>query len=513
MAARTDNVPELWRGLVAALDQLPEPLAVLGDWDAENGVVLHINPAWTGLTGFTASEILGRAARDAVFDKETDTETLNRLKDATASGRTFRGRVLQAGSDGTSLAVELRAGPVRLPGDVSAHIVMASTPATPRPDQPPAPSCKILNFAGAKGDANVTARSRLRLAELLVEAHIAFQQRGATCPFPVAHVARDGRIVHANPAFHRLFGYTADSLTDRDLLERVDAPRAPALRAYLQHLLIRRPKAVPLIAACRRQDGSRIRVRLDWTYATDPAGAVTGLICVATPLDRHGAEKPLPAANDELGAPGDAAEPVGEPVMEEDPAGRRQLFEAIQAARLWTSILSHRHPEDDEASIIGKIDRSLGEALHALGAERPLHVGAADYYADTAPLAGMVVAVVEDASLLRESLADLLASWGCRVVSASRPENAVDALKRAGRLPDMLIADLTAGIGLEGASAIQALWRRYGAGLPAVLVARSASRELEHFATAVGMRILRRPVHPVELRSAILALWAESQKR
>lgn len=509
MAARTENVPELWRGLVSSLDQLPEPLAVLGDWDTDDGVVLHINPAWTGLTGFTASEILGRSATDAVFAKETDPDILARLKDTNAKGRTYRGRVVQAGSDGESLPVRLRAGPVQLPGDISAHIVMASTAIEPRGDGPPRPSCKILNFAGARPDANAVARSRQRLAELLVESRIAFEHHLANCAFPIAHVARDGRILYANPVFHKLFGFPADALAEQNFYERFDEPRAQALRAYLHHFLIRRPRAVPIIAACRRKDGSRIRLRLDWSYATDPAGAVTGLICVATPLDRHGAERPLHTVIDEPeGQLAEQEELATQPAM---PAGQLALYQAIQAARVWTSILSHRHPEGDDAGIISKIDESLGEALQALGAERAAQVGAADYYADTTPLKGMVVAIVEDAPLLRDSLSDLLRSWGCRAVSVSRPENAVDALKRAGRLPDMLVVDLAAGIGLEGASAVQALWRQYGPGLPAVLIADTASSELERFAVAVGMRILRRPVHPVELRSAILNLWSETR--
>lgn len=513
MAARMEDVPALWRGLVSALDQIPEPIAVLGDWDADNGVVLHINPAWTGLTGFTASEILGRAANDAVFAKETDADTLVRLKDATSAGRTYRGRVLQAGSDGESLVVRLRAGPVRLPGEISAHIVVASTAVEPQRDGTPRPSCKILNFAGAKGDADATARSRKRLAEMLVEARIVFEHRMAACGFPVAHIARDGRILYANAVFHQMLGYPAETLVEQDIFERFDAARAQALRAYLEHLLVRRPKAVPIIAVCRRYDGSRVRVRLDWSYATDPAGVVTGLICVATPLDRNGAEMPVPVEAEAPARPANDAVPGGTSETQPDRTARRTVFQALQAARVWTAILSHRHPEDEESGIIAKIDRSLGEAMQALGAEPATHIGAADYYADTGPLAGMVVAVVEGVPVLRESLTDLLRSWGCRAVATSRPENAVDALKRAGRLPDILVVDLATGIGLEGASAVQTLWRRYGAGLPAVLIADATSPELERFAAAVGMRILRRPVHPVELRSAILALWNEMHDR
>jgi hypothetical protein len=36
--------------------------------------------------------------------------------------------------------------------------------------------------------------------------------------------------------------------------------------------------------------------------------------------------------------------------------------------------------------------------------------------------------------------------------------------------------------------------------------------EIEKFAESVGMKIVRRPVHPIELRSAMLALWRNGRR-
>ena len=53
---------------------------------------------------------------------------------------------------------------------------------------------------------------------------------------------------------------------------------------------------------------------------------------------------------------------------------------------------------------------------------------------------------------------------------------------------------------------VRAVWRRYGPGIPCALIADTISPEIEKFAESVGMRVIRRPVHPIELRSAMLAL-------
>jgi hypothetical protein len=71
----------------------------------------------------------------------------------------------------------------------------------------------------------------------------------------------------------------------------------------------------------------------------------------------------------------------------------------------------------------------------------------------------------------------------------------------------MMIVSLNAAIGLgTDTSVVRALWQRYGPGIPCALVAETVAPEIEKFAESVGMRIVRQPVHPIELRSAILTL-------
>jgi hypothetical protein len=120
--------------------------------------------------------------------------------------------------------------------------------------------------------------------------------------------------------------------------------------------------------------------------------------------------------------------------------------------------------------------------------------------------------VVEPVGILRASILDLLRSWGCHPIGIERPEDTVETLTKAGRLPDTMIVDLAAAIGLGQDSVVRAVWQRYGAGIPCTLIADGVAPEIEKFAESVGMKIVRRPVHPIELRSAMLALWRNGRR-
>jgi hypothetical protein len=75
-----------------------------------------------------------------------------------------------------------------------------------------------------------------------------------------------------------------------------------------------------------------------------------------------------------------------------------------------------------------------------------------------------------------------------------------------------MIVNLDAAIGVGQDSVVREVWQRYGAGIPCALVADTVAPEIEKFAESVGMKIVRQPVHPIELRSTMLALRREAPK-
>ena len=514
MIAGAEKGPTLWRQLTSALDRLSEPVVVTGYWRRGGGVVLHINPAWTALTGYTAAELLGQPALDVLFGPPPHAEGRSWIRSFLNDGAAANLDAAVPRRDGQSVQVTVRGSTVRFPGEdehflISAHVPAIDTDASDTAGDDG--GCNILSFGLPNGDGEV--RENQRQAESLIAAQLAYQRGLEDCPFGVERIDRSGRIRYANPIYHDILGYDENALIGESVFERFEEPeRRRAYRTYLRHLLTKRPKATPTFTTYRRQDGTLIELRLDWAYEFGRNGQVTGLISVVTPLS----DRPKPGATQST-----AKEPPHEPdapsARTDDPDGPaarsadadRALHYSLYAARVWTSILTQRHPEDQDAATLEKIDKSLGEALHLLGADRRPDVPASAYYEESSPLRGQVVVVIEPSDVLRASMLDLLQSWGCRAVGVDLPENAVERLVRAGRLPDMIICDLALGIGLGGDSAIRLLWRRYGAGIPAVLVTEQPAVALEKFAASVGMTVLRQPLHPIELRSALLGLWRE----
>jgi hypothetical protein len=268
------------------------------------------------------------------------------------------------------------------------------------------------------------------------------------------------------------------------------------------------PPATPVFATYRRKDGSPIHLRLDWSYDRSPSGVTVGLISTVAPVAGWSDGETAASDHRERTPETGDAETAEKPVSGGDEYTRlRLLQQTLHAARVWASILAHRHPEGDDAQIVSKVDNALDDALRMLGSERRAPIAAASYFEETTPLHSLVIAVVEPVAVLRDSLLDLLRSWGCNPVGIAAPDQAIAALEKTGRVPDMMIVGLNAAIGLgDEDSVVRAVWQRYGAGIPCALVADTVAPEIEKFAESVGMRIVRRPVHPIELRSAILTL-------
>ncbi len=513
MIAGAEKGPTLWRQLTSALDRLSNPVVISGYWRRGGGVVLHINPAWTALTGYTAAELLGRPALDVLFGPPPHAEGRNWVRTLLNEESAADLLSIAPRRDGHAVPVTVSGSTIRFPGEDEQFLISAHFPADGAEASDTAGAdggCNILSFGLPNGNGEV--RENQRQAEALIAAQIGFQHTLVSCPFGVERIDRTGRILYANPIYHEILGYEENALIGENVFERLQEPDGRrALRAYLRHVFTKRPKATPIFTSYRRRDGTLIDVRLDWAYEHGRNGGITGLISVVTPLSDRPRPDTTAAAEDEPAAsPDQSGEPAGPAAR--TPDADRALHYSLYAARVWTSILTQRHPEDQDADTLEKIDKSLSEALHLLGADRPPDVPASAYYEESSPLQGQVVVVIEPSDVLRSSMLDLLQSWGCRAVGVDLPENAVERLVRAGRLPDLIVCDLALGIGLGGDSAIRLLWRRYGAGIPAVLVTEEPAPDLEKFAASVGMKVLRQPLHPIELRSALLGLWREKNE-
>ena len=72
------------------------------------------------------------------------------------------------------------------------------------------------------------------------------------------------------------------------------------------------------------------------------------------------------------------------------------------------------------------------------------------------------VLCIDNEARVREAMAALLGGWGCRVATAASQAEALAAVARAGRLPDLVLADLHLDEGPDGLEVVEALRQHLG---------------------------------------------------
>lgn len=122
-------------------------------------------------------------------------------------------------------------------------------------------------------------------------------------------------------------------------------------------------------------------------------------------------------------------------------------------------------------------------------------------------LSGLRVVVIENDSLAREALVNLLRSWECEVLAySSLPEVLQSAeLEQA---PDFVISDYRLGNHGDGLDAIQAIRQRVGTQVRACLISGDTDPDLIRKVADSGHLLLHKPVRPAKLRSILRHLKA-----
>jgi two-component system, sensor histidine kinase len=110
------------------------------------------------------------------------------------------------------------------------------------------------------------------------------------------------------------------------------------------------------------------------------------------------------------------------------------------------------------------------------------------------------VLVVEDDADSRAALIGLLCAWGCEVRSAEDVASARQRLNE-GFEPEAVLADLRLAGGASGIEAVLAVRSSVGKELPALLVTGDVGDAQAQRAEAAGLRLLAKPVKPMQLRA------------
>jgi two-component system, sensor histidine kinase len=124
-------------------------------------------------------------------------------------------------------------------------------------------------------------------------------------------------------------------------------------------------------------------------------------------------------------------------------------------------------------------------------------------------LKGLLVAVLDDTQDVLEALNAMLRRWQCETIAATNSEVLTHAMRRAERMPDILICDYRLAETRNGIEVILALRRDLGMTCPALLITGDVVLRQDDTLTAADIVVLQKPVRPAALRGLLGAVAAE----
>ncbi len=119
---------------------------------------------------------------------------------------------------------------------------------------------------------------------------------------------------------------------------------------------------------------------------------------------------------------------------------------------------------------------------------------------------GALVAVVDDDPCAVDAMSALFTTWGAEVAGGTDAADLIDAIGRADRYPDLVVADLRLGHGTSGIAAVSRLRDELGVAVPALLVSGDTSLAAARDARDAGIVLLSKPVVPAALHAAATSL-------
>jgi len=126
-------------------------------------------------------------------------------------------------------------------------------------------------------------------------------------------------------------------------------------------------------------------------------------------------------------------------------------------------------------------------------------------------LAGATIAVVDDDPASIEAMRSLFLAWGADVAGGGDAAEALRALGRLERYPDLIVADLRLERGANGLDAVAQLRDELGVSIPALVVSGDVSEDATRSVRSAGLALLAKPVVPAALAGAASVLLAQSR--
>jgi len=126
-----------------------------------------------------------------------------------------------------------------------------------------------------------------------------------------------------------------------------------------------------------------------------------------------------------------------------------------------------------------------------------------------APMSGALIVCIENDAAILDGMKTLLVAWDAKVIAVSDPDAAIAAIDAAGGAVTGLLVDYHLDRG-NGIAAIRDIRRRFGEGIPAILITADRSPHVRAAAREENIAVLNKPVKPASLR-ALLGQWRSQQ--
>ncbi len=111
--------------------------------------------------------------------------------------------------------------------------------------------------------------------------------------------------------------------------------------------------------------------------------------------------------------------------------------------------------------------------------------------------------LVDDDVIVLLGLRDMFREWGYEVLIAGSTDQAIERVREAGRFPDAMLVDYRLREGRVGTEAVVRIRAMAGADVPAMILTGESGPECEQDAAQHGLKVVRKPVTPRQLRRAL----------